>query len=375
MAVSRALGRFRRRALGYVPELRSLQRRRRDLAVLLRDPRFELAPGWYWIERSGRCAWRIGTRRPKALRLVLSNRLRLQSWRERAWTRLTSFVWNALTLPQAIHRTTARSSRTSSTALFDSRRGRVLAFAPGSKKVTTHFTDAGGAEDSLASQRELADYLPVVPFEPGEDARAVVAPYINGVPMHRASTDAQFLAYRELLAGLCRLTQDRRHPPMSAAEAQEAVGIGLEFTTGPCNEFLGRHSEQLAAYLRGSPLVPSHGDMCGNNIIVAADGAKVVDLEQFGLMPFFFDALMIPLVNARDLGSSQLLLAVYAGDFDPLLDDLHRRAGMPDFGAVRMLSLLATFVLNLRMAPLRDTPPDVIASWSEPLNRLLARSR
>lgn len=150
----------------------------------------------------------------------------------------------------------------------------------------------------------VAAYLPVRPGALSADRRVLREPLVAGRPLHRAPVAARRAVLRDVAARSAAAAGTGRP---GGATAAVAAAVDAALAAAP------RLPADLVAALRADapalrdaaatwPAVVAHGDLTGENVLLADDGTwGLVDLEDARPLPWFADALSL-LLRDPDLG-------------------------------------------------------------------------
>jgi hypothetical protein len=163
--------------------------------------------------------------------------------------------------------------------------------------------------------RLLSPHLDVAPFVALPGQRLFVEEYVLGELFASASTERRFAAFRRLLEGYTSLVLARRTgsaEPLVAAAMRRADSVTMPPALAAWLD------DNVASLLSGAhrwPLVPSHSDLTGDNVLLRAGHPVLIDFEWAGYYPFFYDPLSL-VIREASTGRPDLLDACCSGRFD-----------------------------------------------------------
>lgn len=349
-------GRRLGRALGRLPALRAERRR---MAVALRSHAALLRPG-PWVVLTPRIArhW-LATRGEHPARSTGSA---ARATGSSAWApaRLLArhLLTSAIVPTRAAGRGDAgrvsarctvvvRNAITDDLVLLDRRRGVV---------VRTHrHAPTAAALDARARLGRYVD-LPDARVDPA--AGITVEEYVEGRHLADLGPGERRAALRALLDAHARLIAGEGSgssaPTMtSALRVAERVELPAELRAA-----LTEHADALAELAAACPMVPAHGDMSADNILMCDGRPVLIDLEWADVLPAFYDPLWLVLREAVSDGRRDLLRAYGAGRFDDELRAACRVADIPFQASTRTLLLLHTLLIRCEVTTRLGGPHD-----------------
>jgi hypothetical protein len=191
--------------------------------------------------------------------------------------------------------------------------------------------------------RRLSRHLDVAPFTALPGQRLFVEEFLRGELFAAAPSARRFAAFRRLLEGYTSLVLADRAgsaEPLVATAMQRAGSATLP--------------PVLAAWLDGNvatlltgahrwPLVPSHSDLTGDNVVLRAGHPVLIDFEWASYYPFFYDPLSL-VIREASTGRTDLLDACCSGRFDAEIRALCGAARYED--ADLCMLLVATLLIR-----------------------------
>lgn len=249
-----------------------------------------------------------------------------------------------------------RISRTSGehdgngTHLLASSGGAIKVFDPDNDLVIT-FTTEKKRDFLLKARAELASHLPIIAMEPGQEPGEVLEPLLYGKALSEAEDTSRTELYRQLLSHFLNPGIYVNSAQYGSTKATAAFTTSLDLTQGlPLNSVLPKHREPIIAFLAASPTVPSHGDLISENVIADGNCLTIIDLELFAQMPFFYDALTAPFVDA--LRNNWCLASqINKGSLSQVIDMIFEEASMGAFSQDQLLVWHSYLVLHLAGRP------------------------
>lgn len=200
--------------------------------------------------------------------------------------------------------------------------GKVLCFDLESRTVLRVSRD-GFTEEYELMRRRFSAHVQSVAFEvlPGRDG--IVEPFVEGRPLRQVEVDVMMRSVARLLDGLSEVARE-----FGESDSAEHVTAAIDAS----DPTFGAHRVRrgIVEWLGAAPKVPAHGDLCGNNVFVTAEGPVCIDFGATSIQPAWFDGLRLALEAVRRLEASG---EGRSGALDPLLRDfLHRTipAPLPD---------------------------------------------
>jgi O-antigen/teichoic acid export membrane protein len=306
---------------------------KRTLAALLRDAAPHLRKGrWslptvasaFHTGRDGRVARRDAEGRRRPPRGVKEKLVRRR-------TRLAG--------PRSVNVRNGNLSSGAVEAMMTKERGLVLFDRSGGS--VTHVRREAFPVSYEANREALSQAIPNPPWTLAADRKVLREGLASGAEFSRAPLKLRLAAVRSVAGAYTELTGC-----CSSETAVPAVDSALRRALGDhdnAQPAIRAELEALAPEIRAGaeqwPLVLSHGDMTGLNLLVAEDGRwSAIDFEDAGPRPYFFDPYVLLLRDAA------LLDALRAGELDEDFARLHRAAGNRD-GADHELLLRAAALL------------------------------
>lgn len=240
-----------------------------------------------------------------------------------------------------------RNAITNDLVLLDRRRGVV---------VRTHRQAATAA--ALDARARLGRYVDLPQARAHPAAGITVEEYVEGRHLADLGPGERRAALRALVDAHARLIAGEGSGSSGATLASslrvaERVELPPELRSA-----LTGHADALAELAAACPLVPAHGDMSADNLLVRDGRPVLIDLEWADVLPAFYDPLWLVLREAVSDGRSDLLRAYGAGCFDVELRAGCRVAGIPFQARTRTLLLLHTLLVRCEVTTRLGGPHD-----------------
>ncbi|MBA2316201.1 MAG: phosphotransferase [Euzebyales bacterium] len=197
----------------------------------------------------------------------------------------------------------------------------------------------------LEARRRLARHLAMPSWEVRPEVPGMTEEYVEGDHLAALPQSEQEAVVRELLVAQGRLAADEGEGS-TAAVLQGALQV-VDRVDAPVSlrAELDRERPRLAVVAERCPLVPAHGDMSSDNLVVRDGRPVIIDLEWAGMLPFGYDPLWLLLEEAVHRRRPALLQAYLRGVFDPELRAACTAADLPPAeGTGRRLLLLVLLV-------------------------------
>ncbi|BDZ45924.1 oligosaccharide flippase family protein [Naasia aerilata] len=209
-------------------------------------------------------------------------------------------------------------------ALLTKDRGLVLFDRTGGS--VTHVRRAPFPAGYEEHREALSQVLPNPSWSLTEDRTVLREGLASGVEFSRAPLDLRVATVHGVVRAYTALARSARSGDARAA-VDAALTRAAESREGAPKAIVAE-VEALAPQLRAAasawPLVLSHGDLTGLNLLVAEDGGwSAIDFEDAGLRPYFYDPYVLLLRDA------ELLAALRTGEFDEDFAALGAAAGAP----------------------------------------------
>ena len=75
-------------------------------------------------------------------------------------------------------------------------------------------------------------------------------------------------------------------------------------------------------------MINSHGDLVFDNILISDDGITIIDWEDTGVFPFYYDFFNLMIMEEIFQNNSTFSNQLINGDMDYLLEDIFHAAGI-----------------------------------------------
>lgn len=226
-------------------------------------------------------------------------------------------------------------------------RGNAVLFSRDGRHVLRVYRDGRVPEAEVTLRPLLERHLGLSASRVLPGRAVVLERFAVGEPFGRLDEDRRESTFRRLL---------ERYAPLVAAEARRPKPPFHD--VAPTEEVARATARWLVpsdAAGPGGPIdlrapgVPSHGDVYGDNLLVAADGTfELIDFERCAVLPIGYDPLNLVL-NESEEGRHDLATSLLSGAFDAELRRLWAAAGLVFDRAVLWEALRAAMVLHLRV--------------------------
>jgi hypothetical protein len=239
-------------------------------------------------------------------------------------------------------------------------KGGTLMMDPKGGVVLRIFTNSQEFHEVVEVRSVMSPYVASPAFEVEEEGRSfkealVVGSWVRGLaPMARAAT------WRRLTRSYADLAKVRaRDYSGDIVTTALAAAMKCEIPTDLA-AVLERDGGELMKWAGRQPLVPAHGDLSADNLIVDSAGAPfLIDFEArcVGLLPFFHDPLLL-VVREANCGMPDLLGRIMSGEEDDVLACLWQMAGARCSADDVRFALLSVLLIHVHRRDHRPGPPD-----------------
>jgi hypothetical protein len=197
--------------------------------------------------------------------------------------------------------------------------------------------------------QRLARHLGIARFDVIDGGCAFLEEFVDGTPLTDVTDPERRLdVLRRLFAGYTRLVAAERGGsagPLVEGACTSATSIALPHGL---RSWFDERGEELRARSRTWPLVPSHTDLTGTNLLVQGREPRLIDLEWADFYPFFYDVTLLVLREAAEEGRGDLLAAYLDGGLAAELAGLCTASGNP--GEDPIMLLMATLLVRCHRA-------------------------
>jgi hypothetical protein len=209
------------------------------------------------------------------------------------------------------------------TELLMTKAGGLLLFEVDASRVI-HLPHAPFTADYQHRRELLAVHLPVPAFRLTANRAVLTEKLATGTPLVDCPADVRERVSRQLMERATAMARDTRagNSIQVVNDALDALDAATDVAPA-IRSHIGAQRDALTLAAQSWPLVASHGDANGLNIIVSGGDWTLIDFEDCGDLPYFYDALS-PVVTDRPLAQ----LATRGG-FDEELTALTQAAGLP----------------------------------------------
>jgi hypothetical protein len=222
------------------------------------------------------------------------------------------------------------SSSGTATELLATKAGGMLLFEVSSGRVI-HLPRDPFATDYRRRREALAQHLPVPAFRLTPDRAVLTEHLVTGIPLLECALEVKERVTRDLIGRATAMVGATRPHSIGNANGDDSTDVindalatfdAATDIAPSIRALIAAQRDALVAAAKTWPLVASHGDANGLNIVVDGDDWTLIDFEDCGDLPYFYDALS-PVVSDRPL--AQLALR---GAFDDQLTALTQAAGL-----------------------------------------------
>jgi hypothetical protein len=227
----------------------------------------------------------------------------------------------------------------------------VVLLDPPGRRVLRVAHDPAASRHRAAIQATMAAHLPVPAFRMADRGRLVHEEYIDGVSLAEVSPARRMEAFAKLLTGyaeLCRSAGEGTSAPLIEAALRSAAIAALP---AALHQLLEWEDARLRMEAAGWLLIPAHGDLCAENILVDAQGPRLIDFEWAGHLPFFYDVVTLLVREAVEGDRDDLLVAWLRRRPIGAVAELFAASGA--FADARLV-VLAGVILRAHLAATRD---------------------
>lgn len=225
------------------------------------------------------------------------------------------------------------------TELLVTKAGGMLLFEIGASRVI-HLPRVPFAPDYQHRREALAAHLPVPDFELTADRAVLTEQLVTGTPLVDCAPDVKERVTRQLIVRAAAMVSDTRTGNSTVAINDALASFDAATDVVPAvRAVVAGQRDALLAAAQSWPLVASHGDANGLNIVVNGHDWMLIDFEDCGDLPYFYDALS-PVVSDRLLWQRAT-----RGEFDAELRALTQSAGLPASATDVVLQMTAVALI------------------------------
>ena len=219
------------------------------------------------------------------------------------------------------------------TLFFDLRRAKVL-----------RYSEAPFTSEYERLRRVFSHHVPSVPFEVLPGRHRLVESLAPGAPLCDIDAADRLRVVAVLLDHLAELAD-------VAGEGDSSERLTSAVDVLDQGSRVHERHEALTAWLGGSRLVPSHGDLHCVNVLVSQDGPVCIDFGSISLRPAWFDG--VQLVNRAAYGWGRHSDVCDPVELDGLLHSFLRRTvpAPPPEDWRRLVDLAAELIAGSEAAP------------------------
>lgn len=215
------------------------------------------------------------------------------------------------------------------------RLGEPVGFDTDESQVVRLIGDAELDAITISAERLGAAYACVAPRRvPGTGY--TTEPLIAGRNFAQAGPDERLAMVHQFWAGLVRQPAASLSPECLAAWTRSAREVIA--SRGHDQDMQSQLQTGMDELIARAKVCFTHGDLFADNIIVAADGPILIDIDKAGLAPAFTDVVTLLLFESRTL-RDDLARAYFAGRFDEHLKRLGCTLSTVDSGLERLVQI------------------------------------
>lgn len=210
----------------------------------------------------------------------------------RAGTRRYREVWTddwTPSLPQPLGTVTGELR---ATVVLPRHSGKVLLFDLDRENVL-RVSETASSPEHERLRRVFSRSVPSVPFRSLPGGRRIMEPLVRGDALHDAPSDVRLRSIAELLDHLAEVAQ-------SSEEGEGLETVASAVNSARSDPAVDQHGQDLIEWLGAGKLVPSHGDLCGVNVLVTEAGPVCIDFGEMSVRPAWFDGLTLVFSAMRE---------------------------------------------------------------------------
>jgi hypothetical protein len=208
---------------------------------------------------------------------------------------------------------------------------------------------------------QMSPFVKNPDFEVLEGGARLREQLVEGTHLGKLHPDVRLNVWRSIASEYAHLAT--AHARGRAVEIIEPALRFAEQLAGPTDllDVLRRTARDLLIWAGEQPMVPSHGDLSDENIIVDPKGHPVViDFEArcVGWLPFFHDPLLLAVREARR-GRAAIVQRILNGEESEAISDLWSAAGTAARPDALMFALLGVVIVHVFRRNHHEGPPDL----------------
>lgn len=274
---------------------------KKELEAVIVEKNIYLKSGYYHLGRS--VGYHVFEKKPPSL--VVSKGSVLSKVKYPLLS--TVFFLVEYILPPILIQVKNNDRSVSASQLMLSREGDIKVFDYRNQKVLVFPSTKDKYIRIVNSYYLLSLHLPIVNMEINNDNKFYTEALAQGITFSKVKVERQFEVVIQLLD--CYLSNSALHS-FNNNEARNIFNnvIKINFESS-VKELLKENNKDIVSLMQSMPLIFSHCDLFGNNIIVDVDSFKVIDIEKACIRPVFFD--VIHLVVTEYFEGNKLLLLDY----------------------------------------------------------------
>lgn len=253
-------------------------------------------------------------------------------------------------------------------------------FSKETQEVITIYASKADYFEALNTANEIMQHLPIVPVLPVVKKRNVsTSALVNAKPASFQPDKTKSAIYKRLIklySKMPTIDSNREKQPFFKtynSPGQLVRHVDRILRPTKFGRLFTKRKQAVWQLLSEDPQPKTHGDLHGENILVAQDQDFVlIDLETSGSLPFFFDILFYPYRDFNH-GNPYLLQELRRGKFDHRLNQLFLKFSQVPYSNRKKdvwLAFLALRVGSAFRVLNRFVPPSAFKIYLDPLNYL-----
>jgi hypothetical protein len=198
-------------------------------------------------------------------------------------------------------------------------------------------------------------------------------PYIQGTPLS-CSTDLleRKQVLRVLLEQYAAFAEREATPPVPEVTHAAIATIRDSAPESLPARIASNHDVEMRALARALPMLPAHGDLGGQNVLIGNGGPWILDWDNAGEpLPLLHDILYL-MIREAELGRVDLLEAFLSGALDEEVRRLLARNGCLTIPSSNLVMLAHAYLIRFHLKSRdghRDTEARNVDSAWNPLRR------
>jgi hypothetical protein len=343
--------RLLRKIRSWVDHLHAIRSEKRSLTQLVREKASHLRPGPWFVAKGGYGRHWLERGPP---RLLKETKLR-RSTRKGSRDQVARILYRII--PPLVTRVPAGEG---THTIMIPTKGGVLLMDPGGGSVLRFAPDPDELREVARIRAEMAGHVASPSFLVVGEGGAVREQLISGRSFRHLAAAARATAWRRLTGGYASLAEARgRGSSGQVVAAALAAAEGCLLPEG-LRSILDVSERELVRWAGSQPLVPAHGDVSDDNLIIDGTGSPfLIDFEArcVGELPFFHDPLLLVIREAKR-GRPDLLDRIMRGQEEDVLATLWHSARVGRSHDDLTFALLAVLLVHVHRRNHIPGPPD-----------------